>query len=97
MVANDLLRSDRTVKNELHKLTSDMTHKLKHSLLEAVKNKALSISPDNWTDNHRGVTYMGATAHLIDEDLNYESMDLFCVEFVEKKKTAENIYQVSQT
>ncbi|CAF2226325.1 unnamed protein product [Rotaria magnacalcarata] len=73
-----------------------MKNKLKHSLLEAAKNKALSISPDNWTDNHRSVAYMGATVHLIDEGLNYQSIDLFCVEFVEKKKTAENIYQLME-
>ena len=96
IMADNLLPSDRTVKNELQKMACDMRNKLKHTLVEAAQNKALSLSPDNWTDNHRRVSYMGATAHFIDESLSYQSIDLFCVEFTEAKKSAENVYRVSQ-
>jgi hypothetical protein len=96
LIGNDLLPCDRTVKNELHRLSCDMRKKVKHILVQAAKNKALTISPDIWTDNHRRISYMGATAHFIDEELTYQSIDLFCVEFAEAKKTAEHLYEVSQ-
>lgn len=47
LVANDLLPSDRTVKNEVHNLANDMKHGLKHAVLKAMKNNSLLISPDN--------------------------------------------------
>lgn len=67
---------------------------LKHILVSAAENYQLSISPDNWSDNHRKISYMGATAHFIDNQFDYHSIDLSCAEFVEPKKTATNIYQV---
>ncbi|CAF4914765.1 unnamed protein product [Rotaria sp. Silwood1] len=97
LAAEDLLPSDRTVKNELQKLACDMRNKLKCVLLEAVANKALTISPDNWIDKYRGINYMGATAHFVDENLNYYAIDLFCVEIMDVKKTAENIYQLMES
>ncbi|CAF3298386.1 unnamed protein product [Rotaria sp. Silwood2] len=97
LAAEDLLPSDRTVKNELRKLAYDMRNKLKCVLLEAVANKALTISPDNWTDKYRGINYMGATAHFVDENLNYYAIDLFCVEIMDVKKTAENIYRLMES
>jgi hypothetical protein len=37
---------------------------------------------------------MGATVHFINAQFQYQSLDLFCVEFVEQKKTTANTYQV---
>lgn len=93
--AENILPSDRTVKNELVKMAGDIRNKIKDTLVKAAQNKSLSISPDNWTDNYRRITYMGATAHFIDDSQHYQSIDLFCIEFRETKKTAENIYNVS--
>ena len=76
-------------------MASGMRNKFKTILIQAAENKCLSISPDNWTDNHRRISYMGATAHFVDDTQHYQSIDLFCVEFTEAKKTAENIYNVS--
>ena len=92
--ADDLLPCDRTVKNELDKMAQEQRKVLKQILLLAAENNQLSISPDNWSDNHRKISYMGATVHFIDAQFQYQSLDLFCAEFVERKKTAANIYQV---
>ncbi len=94
MLAEYLLPTDRTVKNELDRLANHERNILKKILINAAENMCLSISPDNWTDNHRRISYMGATAHYVDEQCTYHSVDLFCVEFVAEKKSAENIYQV---
>jgi hypothetical protein len=95
-MADNLLPGDRTVKNELGRMANYKRNILKKTLINAAEDKRLSISPDNWTDNHRRISYMGATAHFIDEQLVYHSVDLFCVEFVEEKKSAEHIFQVGK-
>jgi hypothetical protein len=92
--AEHLLPCDRTVKNELDRLANEKRSALKKILISAAENRCLSISPDNWTDNHRRISYMGATVHFVDEELSYQALDLFCVEFVKTKKSAENIYEV---
>ncbi|CAF4055130.1 unnamed protein product [Rotaria sordida] len=97
LAAEDLLPSDRTVKNELRKLAYDMKNKHKCVLLEAVANKALTISPEYWTDKYRGINYIGATVHFADENLNYFSIDLFCVEIINVKKMDENIYRLMES
>jgi hypothetical protein len=96
MTATKLLPSDRTVKNELEKMVCMKRNEVKQVLVEAAENYALSISPDNWTDNYRRVVYMRATAHFVDKSFKYQAIDLFCVEFRQEKKTAENIYEVNQ-
>ncbi|CAF4249805.1 unnamed protein product [Rotaria sordida] len=97
LAAEGLLPSDRTVKNEPRKLAYDMKNKHKCVLLEAVANKALTISPEYWTDKYRGINYIGATVHFADENLNYFSIDLFCVEIINVKKMDENIYRSLNT
>jgi hypothetical protein len=94
-LADDILPCDRTVKNELDRMAKAQRNLLKQVLVSAAGNYQLSISPDNWSDNHRKIAYMGATVHFTDDQFEYHSMDLFCAEFVEQKKTAANIYQVS--
>jgi hypothetical protein len=86
LIGNDLLPCDRTVKNELHRLSCDMRKKVKHILVQAAKNKALTISPDIWTDNHRRISYMGATAHFIDEELTYPQLIFFVSNSRRRKK-----------
>ncbi len=50
-MSNDILPSDRIIKNELEKMACIKRNEVKHVLLEAVDDHALSISPDNRTDN----------------------------------------------
>jgi hypothetical protein len=35
---------------------------------------------------------MGATAHFIDDNQNYQSINLFCIEFVEAKKKQPRVF-----
>jgi hypothetical protein len=50
-MADNLLPSHRTVKNELGRMANYKRNILKKTLINAAENKRLSISPDNWTDN----------------------------------------------
>ena len=92
--AREILFTDRTIRNELTKLAALERKELKELLFECVGSGSLSISPDIWTDNYRKIAYLGATAHMVDKGFNYHSIDLFCTEFKEKKKSAENIVKV---
>ena len=38
-----------------------------------------------------GEPYLGAAAHFVDKDSKYYSVDLFCTEFKEKKKSGESM------
>ncbi len=65
--------------------------------MEAVKHGGVCISPDIWSDKYRKISYLGATAHFVEKDGKYNSVDLFCTEFTAKKKSGENIMKVCKT
>ena len=92
--ANDVLPSDRTIKNEVNRMARVEQERLKEDLVATVENRCLSISPDIWQDNHRKISYMGATVHYSDNNYRYYSIDLFCSEFNRGKKNGENIMKV---
>ncbi|CAF4456427.1 unnamed protein product [Rotaria sp. Silwood2] len=92
--SNDILSCDRTIKNEIRRLAASEKLLLKDRLKEAVKYGGLCISPDIWSDKYRKISYMGATAHFVDKTYKYHSIDLFCIEFVAKKKNGESIIKI---
>ena len=91
---DEILSCDHTVRNELSKQAEIQRKQLHQLILGCAQTGRLCISPDIWTDNHRKTAYLGATAHMVDENFIYHSIDLFCVEFREKK-SAENILKVN--
>ncbi|CAF3359964.1 unnamed protein product [Rotaria sp. Silwood2] len=91
----EILCSDRTVRNELVKQAELERKELQQLIFSCAQSGRLSISPDIWTDNYRKIAYLGATAHMVDENFVYYSFDLFCTEFKDKK-TGENIVKVDE-
>lgn len=94
--SDDIISCDRTIKNEIRRLAANERLLLKDRLVEAIKYGGLCISPDIWSDKYRKISYLGATAHFVTKDYKYHSIDLFCTEFVAKKKSGENIIKVSK-
>lgn len=94
VLAEEVLSSDRTIRNEIRRMATEERNGLTQQLVEAAKGGALCLSPDIWTDNYRQVSYIGATAHYVDDDYRFHSIDLFCIEFKAKKKTGEEILRV---
>jgi len=90
----DIISCDRTIKNEIKRLASKESVLLKDRLTEAIQYGGLCISPDIWSNKYRKISYLGATAHFVDKDYKYHSINLFCTEFVAKKKSGENIIKV---
>jgi hypothetical protein len=91
---DDLLPCDRTVRNEVERAARHERDLLKIKLIAAAEDYRLSISPDIWSDGHRKISYLGATAHFVDENGIFHSIDLFCSEFKWKKKTAVHVLMV---
>jgi hypothetical protein len=94
LAADDIISSDRTIKNEITRMAANERILLKDRLIDAVVNGGLCISPDIWSDKYRKISYLGATAHFVDKDHRFHSIDLFCTEFTAKVKTGENIMEV---
>jgi hypothetical protein len=94
VLAEEVLSSDRTIRNEIHRMAAQERKGLTRQLIDAAQAGALCLSPDIWTDNYRQVSYLGATAHYVDDHYRFHSIDLFCIEFKAKKKTAEEILRV---
>ena len=92
--AQELLCSDRTIRNELFKQANIERKELQDFLVNCAQSGCLSISPDIWTDNYRKIVYLGATAHMVDDKHKYYSIDLFCIEFKDKK-AGDNILKVN--
>jgi len=69
--------------------------KFKELLSEPLKNEAVALSPDLWTDRFKQISYLGVTATLIDSLHKYQTITLCCTEFTENEKTANNIEKVN--
>ena len=95
--SDDIISCDRTIKNEIKKIAVNERLLLTDRLVEAVKYGGVCISPDIWSDKYRKISYLGATAHFVEKDSKYNSVDLFCIEFTAKKKSGENIMKVCTT
>ncbi|CAF1334587.1 unnamed protein product, partial [Rotaria sp. Silwood1] len=91
----EILSCDRTIRNELSKQAEIERNQLRQLILDCAKSGRLCISPDIWTDNYRKISYLGATAHMVDEKFGCHSIDLFCIEFKDKKNPA-NILKVKE-
>jgi hypothetical protein len=91
---DNILPCDRTIRNEVERAARHERDLLKIKLIAAAEDYRLSISPDIWSDRHRNISYLGATAHFVDEKGIFHSIDLFCSEFKWKKKTAVHVLMV---
>ncbi|CAF4667093.1 unnamed protein product [Rotaria sp. Silwood2] len=95
LLIDDLLPSDRTVRNEVDRAAAQGRNILKTKLIAAAaEDYRLSISPDIWSDRYRHISYLGASAHFVDENGFFYCFDLFCTEFKWKKKTAVNVLKM---
>ncbi len=96
VTADEILSCDRTIRNEINKMAEQERKALKHQLIEVAEVGGLCLSPDIWTDNYKKVSYLGATAHYVDHQFIFHSIDIFCVEFKPKKKSGTEIVKVRE-
>ncbi|CAF5108382.1 unnamed protein product, partial [Rotaria sp. Silwood1] len=88
---NNFIPSRYTISRNIHSIAEQTRAKFKELLLEPLKNDAVTLSPDLWTDRFKQISYLGITATLINSLHKYQTITLCCTEFTENEKTANNI------
>lgn len=91
---NSILPSAKTVSKHTYILADDYRTRLSENLKDAYESGALTVTPDMWTDPHKQIAYIGASASFIDENFDFFSVDLFCQPFTEDDKSSDNIFLV---
>ena len=67
---------------------------IKQMLLKAAAERALVLSPDIWSDVYRQQSYLGCTAHWIDNSWILHSFEIFCMPFNTPDKKAPSVRKV---
>ncbi|CAF2801081.1 unnamed protein product [Rotaria sp. Silwood2] len=88
---NDILPSRSTITREINRQANDIRERLGVILRKAAKQECLAISPDLWSDKFKQNSYLGLTAHFVDDQHILHSIDLCCEPYNELDKTAENV------
>ncbi|CAF1148186.1 unnamed protein product [Rotaria sordida] len=88
---NDILPSRSTITREINRQANDIRERLGVVLRKAAKQECLAISPDLWSDKFKQNSYLGLTAHFVDDQHILHSIDLCCEPYNELDKTAGNV------
>ncbi|CAF5177050.1 unnamed protein product, partial [Rotaria sp. Silwood1] len=88
---NDILPSRWTITREINRQANDIRERLGGVLTKAAKQECLAISPDLWSDKFKQNSYLGLTAHFVDDQHILHSIDLCCEPYSEIDKTAGNV------
>ncbi|CAF5125695.1 unnamed protein product, partial [Rotaria sp. Silwood1] len=88
---NDISPSRPTITREINRQANDIRERLGVILRKAAKQECLAISPDLWSDKFKQNSYLGLTAHFVDDQHILHSIDLCCEPYNELDKTAGNV------
>ncbi|CAF4122372.1 unnamed protein product, partial [Rotaria sordida] len=89
-----ILSSRRTVARQIKSAAATGRKKIKEILLKAVRERSLALSPDIWSDKYRQQSYLGCTAHWVDDTWNLYFFEIFCISFDTPSKKAPNLLKV---
>ncbi|CAF3919288.1 unnamed protein product, partial [Rotaria sp. Silwood1] len=78
---NDLLRSRQTVARTVNELALKYRLDLKDELIEPLKSKSVTISPDFWTNKYNQQSFLGVNITFTNHQYVFKSVDLFCIPF----------------
>ncbi|CAF1946674.1 unnamed protein product [Rotaria magnacalcarata] len=92
--AESILSSRQTVSRQIKSNASIGREKMQHVLLKAARERCLVLSPDIWSDAYRQQSYLGCTAHWIDDNWKLHSFEIFCIPFNTPNKKAPNVLKV---
>lgn len=90
----NILSTRKTVTKEIKSSAAMKRNEIKEILLKAVSERALILSPDIWSDAYRQQSYLGCTAHWIDELWTLHSLEIFCMPFNTPDKKAPSVRKV---
>ena len=91
---NEIVPSRWTITREIARQANSIRESLAVELVNAAKQGCLTICPDLWSDKFRQNSFLGLTAHFVDDDVVLHSVDLCCEQYTEINKRADNILKV---
>lgn len=94
MKGNEFVPSRTTVTRDIIRQADEIRERLSHVLKNAATNGFLSISPDLWTDKFKQNSYLGLTAHFIDQHSKLCSLDICCEPYNQIDKRGDSIRKV---
>jgi hypothetical protein len=77
----DLLRSRQTVARTVNELALKYRADLREELIEPLKSKSVTISPDFWSNKYNQQAFLGLNITFVTHDYVFKSVDLFCLPF----------------
>ncbi|CAF2915108.1 unnamed protein product [Rotaria sp. Silwood2] len=77
----DVLRSRQTVSRTVNELALKYRLDLKDQLIEPLKSKSVTISPDFWTNKYTQQSFLGVNITFTNHEYGFKSIDLFCIPF----------------
>lgn len=89
-----ILSTRKTVRKEIKTNAVAKRDQIKQMLLKAAAERALVLSPDIWSDVYRQQSYLGCTAHWIDNSWMLHSFEIFCIPFNTPDKKAPSVRKV---
>ncbi|CAF4464747.1 unnamed protein product [Rotaria sp. Silwood2] len=89
-----ILSSRRTVTRQIKSTATSGHEQIKEILLKAARERSLALSPDIWSDAYRQQSYLGCTAHWVDDTWNLYSFEIFCIPFDTPNKKAPDVLKV---
>lgn len=90
----DIVPSRSAIAREITRQANEIRERLSVELRDAANNGCLSISPDLWSDKFKQNSYLGLTAHYVDDDHALHSVILCCEPYNEIDKRANSVRKV---
>ncbi|CAF1577439.1 unnamed protein product, partial [Didymodactylos carnosus] len=92
-----LIPCRKTLSREIVNTADEKRRLVQDELKRAAMDRCLCIIPDMWTDNHKRISYLGATAQWIDDHFYLRSLELFNEKYDQPNKKAANIIKALLT
>ena len=89
------LRGADVLSDHIFQLADESRSKLRDLLRQPLEAGAICISPDLWSDSHRQISYLGLTATFIDDQFNFNSVELCCKPYTESDQSGVHLLIVS--
>lgn len=91
---NDIVPSRRTITREIGRQANDIRQRLGVVLRNAAEHGFLTVSPDMWSDKFKQNSYLGLTAHYVDDNHIPHSLDLCCEPYNEINQRGDSVRKV---
>jgi hypothetical protein len=89
------LRGADVLSDHIFQLADQSRSKLRDVLRQPFEAGAICISPDLWSDSHRQISYLGLTATFVDDQFNFNSVELCCKPYTESDQSGGHLLSVS--